>query len=114
MNGYFIDTDEMRGREISRGIKIKLVSGERLMLSFVEISEGAGMSEHSHFHEQAGIVLEGEIEMVIGAESRKLGRGESYFIPANVPHRLRPLKYARVLDMFSPPRNDYLERTQTI
>jgi quercetin dioxygenase-like cupin family protein len=108
MGQYFIDDSEIRSREISSGIKIKVVSGEKLMLSFVEIPEGAGMSEHSHPHEQAGIVLEGEIEIVIGTESRKLKCGESYFIPARIPHMLRPWKYARVLDVFSPPREDYL------
>ena len=57
MGQYFINDDELRTIEISAGIQTKLVSGKKLMLSFVEISEGAGMSEHSHFHEQAGIVL---------------------------------------------------------
>lgn len=109
MGQYFINDDELRTIEISAGIQTKLVSGKKLMLSFVEISEGAGMSEHSHFHEQAGIVLEGEIEIVIGAECRKLKQGESYFIPKNVPHTLRPWKQARILDIFSPPREDYLQ-----
>ena len=108
MGQYFIDEEDLRNKEISPGIKIKVISGEKLMLSFVEISEGAGMLQHSHPYEQAGIVLEGEIEIVIGTESRRLEHGQSYFIPANVPHMLRPGKQARILDVFSPPREDYL------
>jgi quercetin dioxygenase-like cupin family protein len=108
MDQYFINVEDIRSKEISTGIRIQVASGERLMLSFVEISEGANMPIHSHSHEQAGIVLDGEIEFTISMETRILKSGQSYLIPANVPHGVKPVCRARVLDIFSPPREDYL------
>ncbi len=105
---YYIDTDQIGSREINPGVKIKVASGKNLMLSFVELSPGSEMPIHSHPHEQAGIVLEGEIEFLIGTETHTFTSGQSYLIPENVPHGVKPLCRARVLDIFSPPREDYL------
>lgn len=108
MDKYFTNIEEIRGKEISEGIKIKVASGEQLMLSFVEISEGANMQLHSHPNEQVGIVLEGEIEITVGTVIRTLKPGDIYLLPPRVPHGIQSRCKARVLDVFTPPREDYL------
>ena len=64
--------------------------------------------DHTHPHEQGGMLLEGELEMVIAGESRALKPGDIYIIPGNVEHlaRTRASK-ARVLDIFSPVREEF-------
>jgi quercetin dioxygenase-like cupin family protein len=78
------------------------------MLSFVEFLEGGNMQIHAHPEEQCGMVLEGEIEFTIGKETRNLKTGDSYLIPPHTPHGAKSKGKARALDIFSPPRRDYL------
>ena len=57
------------------------------------------------------MLLEGEIELTIGTESRRCHSGDMFFIPPNTPHEARPVDGpAVVLDVFSPVREDYAER----
>ena len=108
MDQYLLDIEKIRSKEICTGVRTKVVSGEQLMLSFVEISEGADMQMHSHPNEQVGVVLEGEIDIIIGTATRTLKPGDIYLLPPHVPHGVRSKGKARVLDVFCPPRKDYL------
>ncbi len=105
----YINLDELEVKEVFQGIKIRPVGGEKPMLSFVDIEEGSEVTKHSHPHEQGGIVLFGALEFTIGAETKVLREGDSYIIPPNVPHSVKVVEGpARALDIFSPPREDYL------
>ena len=78
------------------------------MLSLLEMEEGAVIPLHSHPHEQAGILLEGQMDLTIGEETRRCQPGTSYIIPGNTPHRAVAIGGpAQVLDIFSPIREDY-------
>lgn len=105
----FIDLDSMDKKQLREGIKSRIVTGEKLMMAFMDLDPGLHDPGHSHPHEQCGIVLEGEIELTIGDESRLLKKGDTYFIPANQPHGVKSFdKPALALDVFSPPREDYM------
>jgi quercetin dioxygenase-like cupin family protein len=105
---YFITWEGRPRREIFPGVRIAVVSGERLMLSRVELDPGAVVPEHQHPHEQFGFVLEGEGEFTIGAETRHVKAGDYYAIPGGVPHKLVTGPGGGVfLDIFSPPREEY-------
>ena len=81
------------------------------MLSFLEMEQGAEVAEHSHPHEQAGLVLAGKLRFRIGQEEKVAGPGEAFIIPPNVVHwGVVEEGPAKVLDIFSPPREDYVER----
>jgi quercetin dioxygenase-like cupin family protein len=104
----FIDWESVPVQHLGPGVRIRTPHGERIMLSLVELDAGAIVPPHSHPHEQAGIVLEGVLELTIGAEARPLSRGESYIIPGGVAHGARALGGpCRALDVFSPIREDY-------
>ncbi len=106
--GQFIDWAKVEAQEIGPGVRIKTPHGERIMLSLVEFDREAVVPAHSHPHEQAGIVLDGRLELTIAGESRVLGAGDAYVIPGNVEHAARPIDGpCRVLDIFSPIREDY-------
>ena len=78
------------------------------MLSLVEIDAGAEVPNHTHPHEQAGIVIEGEIVMGIGGEVRTIRPGDMYIIPGNVEHYARSEgTAAKILDIFSPVREEF-------
>lgn len=108
---YFQDIFEVSPVEIVPGVRIRTLWGERVMMSLIETDPEVDVPEHTHPHEQAGLVLEGEFEMTIGGERRAMKRGMSYVIPGDVPHALHGGKdKGLLLDIFSPPREDYKER----
>ena len=105
---YFFDESELTENNKAEGVVLKTLWGEKIMMSLVELSAGAIVPEHVHENEQAGLVLEGEFEFIIGNESKVISKGEYYMIPSNIPHKvITGDKPARALDIFSPPREDY-------
>jgi quercetin dioxygenase-like cupin family protein len=89
-----------------------IIAGEQLMLSFLDLEPGCEIPEHSHPHEQAGLVLAGSLRFRIGGDERVAGPGDAFVIPGNVVHWgvVEGDETCKVLDIFSPPREDYLER----
>lgn len=107
----FVHPGDLPRLELFPGIVSALSAGEHLMLSFLEMEEGAEVAEHSHPHEQAGLVLEGALRFRIGDEEKVAGPGDAFIIPPNVVHwGVVEKGPAKVLDIFSPVREDYVER----
>ncbi|MDA2924562.1 cupin domain-containing protein [Acidobacteria bacterium AH-259-L09] len=105
----FIDLSKIKPQEIFPGTRIRAPYGEKLMLSYVEIDEGAEVPLHSHPHEQGGVVLKGQMELTIGSETKVLKPGSLYLIPSNMPHKATALAGpVKALDVFSPIREDYI------
>lgn len=108
---YFFSSKDLVERQLFPGIIARIASGERVMVSVVDMVEGASMEAHSHPNEQAGYVAEGEFEFEVGGQRRWLRAGDVYVIPGGVPHRVTAVRRrARAIDIFSPPREDYLPR----
>ena len=105
---YFIDAQSRDPMQLIAGARTRTFWGDNVLLSLVEIDAGAEVPNHTHPHEQAGIVIEGEMEMGIGGEVRTIRPGDMYIIPGNVEHYARsestPVK---VLDIFSPVREEF-------
>ena len=107
----FIRADALPQMELFPGALSGLVAGENLMLSFLEMAEGSEVPEHSHPHEQAGLVLQGRLRFRIGGEEKVMGPGDAFLIPPDVVHQgVVEEGPARVLDIFSPVREDYVEK----
>jgi quercetin dioxygenase-like cupin family protein len=106
----FIDWSDVPVQTLAPGVRLRTPYGERIMLSLVELDEGAVVAPHSHPHEQAGIVLEGMLELTIDGHARTLRAGEAYIAPGNVTHSARAVgSGCKVLDVFSPVREDYAQ-----
>lgn len=104
----FVDLSGKREKHIFEGVRTKVAWGERLTLSLVTLEAGSTVPMHSHPHEQAGFVVEGELDFTIGDETRRMKPGDSYIIPGNVPHGCAACAGpALVLDIFSPVREEY-------
>ncbi len=96
------------GFERAPGVTIKtLTDGDRMMLLEVEIAAGAVVAMHTHPHEQTGRLLSGRMRFEIGDETHDLGPGDAWIIPADVPHEATGLEDCLVVEVFSPPRDDY-------
>ena len=92
------------------GVHGRVVHGERITLGVIELDPESVVPEHRHENEQLGICLGGSLVFRVGEESRELGPGETWSIPANVPHEVHVgPDGAVVIDVFVPPRNDWRE-----
>jgi quercetin dioxygenase-like cupin family protein len=106
----FVDWSSIPANEVAPGVRIRAPYGINLMISLLEMDEGAVVPRHHHPHEQGGIMLEGRMELTIGDETRTVVRGQAYLIPPDVPHRAVAVGGpATALDIFSPVREDYVE-----
>ncbi len=105
---YFIPSGGGTHRKLFPGVEIHATAGEGLMLSLVEFEPGSVVPEHSHPHEQMGMMISGRAEFTVGGVTRVLGPGEMWRIPGHVPHKVRALDGPAVaLDVFHPVREDY-------
>jgi quercetin dioxygenase-like cupin family protein len=106
---------EIRREQVTDDIARRLFTGERMMLAQVYLDEGAVVPWHSHENEQLTWVLEGALEFWVGEEGspdvRKVvvEAGDVLFIPSNVPHKAVALADTLDVDVFSPPRQDWLD-----
>ena len=92
----------------------KLIWGERLMVAQVFLEKGCVVPRHSHVHEQISYIVEGALHFRMGADGEReqiVRAGEVLVLPSNVPHEAVALEESFVVDMFSPPREDWIART---
>ena len=107
----FIELNELARVELFPKALSGIAQGEHLMLSFLDLEEGCVIPEHSHPHEQAGLVLEGVFRFRIGNEEKVAVAGDAFIVPPDVVHEGEVVEGpVRVLDIFSPPREDYAEK----
>jgi len=93
---------------IWNGVRARAVEGREMTFAVVELDAHCAVALHQHPNEQIGIVLQGTLAFKIGDETRELRVGDTYEIPANVPHQATagPLG-AVVIDVFAPIRVDW-------
>ena len=105
---YFFDPAEIQRRELAPGVMLRPLWGDKIMMSLVEIEPRGVVPNHSHPHEQAGLVLQGEFDFTIGGETKRLRQGDAYVIPGGVEHSLVGSDgWSLALDIFNPPREEY-------
>lgn len=98
---------DLKPREVWPGFRGRFVHSDTMTLAYWDIDAGGIVNPHSHPHEQVVNVLEGELEMTADGKTQVLKAGDLLVIPGNVVHEGRALTKAKVLDVFSPVREDY-------
>jgi quercetin dioxygenase-like cupin family protein len=95
--------------EICPGITRRTVSNGKTMYQMMAtLSAGSRMPEHQHAQEQLVYILEGKMRLIVEGVPHELSTGDSFYLTSNVPHGVETVLPTRVLDTFSPPRDDYL------
>ena len=108
MGETFDNVDQLRPYQIWTGAVARAVHGDRITFAVVDVAASQDVPEHRHPNEQLGLVLKGSITMVIDGESRRLGVGDTYVIPGDVPHSASTgPEGATVIDVFTPVREDW-------
>ena len=99
---------------VSAMLDRRLITGERMMLAHVYLKKGCIVPRHRHDNEQLTYILEGALRFWIGEdESQELvvKAGEVLHLPSNVWHKAEALADTLDVDVFSPPREDWLKKT---
>ncbi len=72
------------------------------------LAAGSKMPEHQHPQEQQVYILSGRMKLIVEGTPHELATGDSFYLASNIPHGVETLEETRVLDTFSPPREEYL------
>ena len=92
----------------------RLISAERIMLAHVHLKKGCLVPRHSHENEQLTYILSGALHFWLGEDESEevvVRAGEVLVIPSNLPHKALALEDTLDMDVFSPPRQDWLSGT---
>jgi len=88
-------------------VRRTLTAGDRMMLIEVTLEPGAAVPMHTHPHEQTGYVVSGRMRLQIGDQTLDLDPGDAYMIPGGAEHEATALDPLVIVDVFSPPREEY-------
>lgn len=105
---------DMPKERVTDQISRRLVTGQGMMLAHVYLAKGAIVPRHQHHNEQLTYILEGALRFWIGedeSETLDVRAGEVLHIPANVWHKAEALEDTLDVDIFDPPREDWLNHT---
>ena len=97
-------------------ISRRLITGTAMMIAHVYLKKDALVPQHSHHNEQITYILSGALHFWIGADRAReviVREGEVLHIPSHVPHEARALEDTLDVDVFSPPRQDWLDGTDS-
>ena len=106
--------DQVQREELHEQLSRRLITGDQMMLAHVYLKKGCVVPKHSHINEQFTYILEGALRFLVGddgAEEIVVRAGEVLHLPANVPHEAHALEDTLDMDVFCPPREDWLNKT---
>ena len=113
-NVTFYRWDDMPKEKVNESLDRRLITGDRIMLSHVYLKKGSIVPRHSHENEQITYILEGGLRFWIGPDESQVidvMAGEVLHIPSMVQHKAEALEDTLDVDVFSPPREDWLNKT---
>jgi quercetin dioxygenase-like cupin family protein len=106
--------EDVPEEELNPLVRRRLITGERMMLAHVYLEKGCVVPQHSHENEQLTYILEGVLRFWLGEDGSEVvdvAAGEVLHLPSNLPHRAEALETTFDVDIFCPPRQDWLDGT---
>jgi quercetin dioxygenase-like cupin family protein len=97
----------IEAKEIAPGFFSKLIHTANNTINFIEVKAGYTLKTHKHFHEQCSFVIEGQFELTVNGIPQTLDTGLFATIPPNAEHSGRAITDCKLIDLFSPVREDY-------
>ena len=91
----------------------QLIVGQEIMLARIRLKKGCLVPWHSHANEQVSSIFEGALKFWIAEKEIVVGPGEVLAIPPNMPHKAEALEDTVAVDVFNPPRADWINKTDS-
>jgi quercetin dioxygenase-like cupin family protein len=104
--------DDIPAEPMKGSITRQLITSQRMMIAHVRLKKGDEVPKHSHENEQITYILEGALHFWLGAKGDReviVRAGEVLVIPSNLEHRAVALEETLDVDVFNPPRQDWLD-----
>lgn len=108
--------DEIPREKVTDVLDRRLITGDAIMLAHVYLKKGCIVPKHAHENEQFTYIIDGALRFWIGEDGKEelvVRTGEVLHIPSNLPHKAEALEDTLDMDIFSPPRWDWLNGTDT-
>jgi len=109
----YIPWNKVEREKLNDLIDREMVVGDKLMLARVFLKKGAHVPQHQHHNEQVTYILDGALKFAIDGKEIVVRAGEVLCIPSNMPHEAWALEDTLDLDVFNPPREDWLNKTDS-
>ncbi len=109
----YLRWDEVELETLNPLLQRQLVVGHNVMLTRVLLKKGCIIPEHSHVNEQLSYILEGALKFWIDGQEIVVHAGEVLTIPPNMPHKAEAMEDTVDLDIFNPPREDWINKTDS-
>jgi len=107
----YIPWNQVEREKLNDLIDREMVVGEKIMMARVIMKKGAHVPLHYHHNEQMTYILEGALKFAIDGKEIVVHAGEVLCIPSNMPHEAWALEDTLDLDVFTPPREDWLSKS---
>ena len=107
----YISWNQVEREPLNDKIDREMVVGDKVMLARVFLKRDAHVPKHQHHNEQVTYILEGALKFAIDGKELVVKAGEVLCIPSNMPHEAWALEDTLDLDVFTPPREDWLNKT---
>jgi quercetin dioxygenase-like cupin family protein len=105
----FRKRDTATSRQLVDGVVLTtLVHGEKTLMGQFNLAKGAIIPDHSHPHEQTGMMISGKLRFVVDGKAIDVEAGDSWCLPGGSVHSAEALADSVVIEVFSPVREDYL------
>lgn len=106
----FVSDADIPWQELGEGVRRKILShDDQVMLVVVDFDAGAIGKPHTHPHLQCSMVASGVFDVTIGGRTKRLAAGDTFFVPTNVLHGVVNIEAGRLIDTFTPMREDFLQ-----
>ena len=106
--------DTVPAEQLANNTVRRMIVGANEMLVRWEFTRGALAARHSHPHEQMVVMVRGKLRLVVGDDETVMGPDDIVVIPPQVPHEAEALEDTVVIDIFSPPREDFLSGARPV
>ncbi|HYK83562.1 MAG TPA: cupin domain-containing protein [Gemmatimonadales bacterium] len=106
--------DDLPKEMVNPALSRRVITGDRVMVAHVYLKKGCVVPKHAHENEQFTYILEGALRFLVGEDGGHevvVRAGEVLHLPAHVPHEAHALEDTLDIDVFAPPRADWLAKT---
>ena len=103
--------DALPEEQLNPLLSRKIISGERTMIAHIYLKKGCVVPAHSHDNEQMTYILKGALQFTVNGREILLSEGQVMHIPSNVVHAAVAVEDTLDVDVFCPPRQDWLDKT---
>jgi quercetin dioxygenase-like cupin family protein len=107
----FVEAEKIKWEPVADGVQRKILGyDEKIMMVKVDFKKGGIGALHKHPHSQVTFLAKGVFEVQIGEEKKILKEGDCFYIPPDVIHGVVTLEDGLLIDVFSPMREDFVNK----